>query len=502
MERKDYDRNDFPQTNRGDRGNRQPQGPTGTGFNPLDVHDAAVTEGGLLQHSGGNMTEFLQNLLASGRYDVGSAEFQWLFSNMWNQHNAEQSQNWAREDAYIAWLRSLESSEFNAKLGLETNYAGRSQLYNQLIGLGMSPQAAMQALSGAGSGSGSGAGSAPMAQTQAVSPTNPVGANQTQRITGAISSISSIFSALSSFGLGVAQLKQHASQFKENLETQKEQFSRANWLNDQMFNTATSKEFNDFWNNAIKYAQGDCPASALSSPLAFRKHLASADGNSILNDEFESLRKKFGWSADSYFDSQFANVFNSQGQDISLKIKQAELDQRELSMAVTRVNLKGLQTNVDWLSDKYDDYKKVRDVLNVKNVETLQWQLDRLRMVTDDPDLVHKVKETIQASTEVHAIKAELEKLIMSDVFNKFQDSEFLNEVLTTNRLLEMCGVKSGLSAVLSAGTAVATKGKSLIFDAFNTQPQVEQEPEMYLTIDGKDYYYDKMRGEYQPLGY
>lgn len=500
MERKDYNRNDFPQANRGDAGNRKPLNDVnGIDYNPLNVHDSAVTEGGLQKHSGSSMMDFLQNMLASGRYDVGDAEFQWLFSNMWNQHNAEQSQNWAREDAYVAWLRSLESSKFNAKLGLETNHAARSQLYNQLIGLGMSPQAAMQMLSGAGSGSGSGGGSAPMAPTQQVAPTNVVGANQLQRITGAVSAVSTIFAAVSNFGLGVAKLSQGATQFKQNLEQRKSEFNRANWMNDQLYSAATSQEFKDFWNNAIQYAQSDCPESALTSPLAFRKHLASADGNSILNDEFNALRSKYGWAADSYFDSQFANVMNSQGQDISLKIKQAELDQRSMDLAIKNVNLKSLQTNLDWLSDKYDDYKQVRDVLNTKNIETLQWQLDRLRMVTNDPDLVQKVKESIQASTEIQAIKTQLEKLVLSDVFTKFQDSEFLQQVLTTNRLLEMCGVKSALATALSAGAAVMTKGKSLLGDIFNTHSQVE-EPEMYLMIDGKDYYYDQMSGEYRPL--
>lgn len=502
MERKDYNRGDFPQANRGDFGNRKPLGEVdGIGFNPLNVHDAAVTEGGLQKHSGSSMTDFLQNMLSSGRYDVGDAEFQWLFSNMWNQHNAEQSQNWAREDAYVAWLRSLESSKFNAQLGLETNQAARSQLYNQLVGLGMSPQAAMQMLSGAGSGSGSGGGSAPMAPTQQVAPTNPVGANQTQRIQGVVGAVSTIFAAVSNFGLGVAKLAQGASQFKQNLEQRKSEFNRANWMNDQLYGAATSQEFKDFWNNAIKYAQTDCPESALTSPLAFRKHLASADGNSILNDEFNALRAKFGWAADSYFDSQFANVMNSQGQDISLKIKQAELDQRSMDLAIKNVNLQALQTNLDWLSDKYDDYKQVRDVLNTKNIETLQWQLDRLRMVTDDPDMVQKVKESIQASIEIQAIKTELEKLVLSDVYKKFQDSEFLHQVLTTNRLLEMCGVKSALSTAISAGAAVITKGKSLLGEMFNSQPQVD-EPTMELwsyDANGNPVMWDEDKQAYVP---
>lgn len=473
-----------------------------TGFNPLDVHDTTVTEGGLQQHSGSSMMDFLQNLLSSGRYDVGSAEFQWLFSNMWNQHNAEQSQNWAREDAYIAWLRGLETSKYNAQLGLETNYAQNSQLYNQLVGLGMSPQEAMKMLSGS-SGSGSGSGSAPMAPTQLVAPTNPVGANQTQRIQGAVGAVSTIFAAVSNFGLGVAKLAQGASQFKQNLEQRKDEFNRANWMSDRLYAAATSKEFKEFWNNAISYAQSECPETALTSPLAFRKHLASADGNSLLNDEFNALRSKFGWAADSYFDSQFANVLNSQGQDISLKLKQVELDQRSMDLAIKNVNLKSLQTNLDWLSDKYDDYKQVRDVLNTKNIETLQWQLDRLRMVTHDPDMVQKVKESIQASTEIQAIKKQLEKLVLSDVFTKFQDSEFLQQVLTTNRLLEMCGVKSALSTALSAGAAVLTKGKSLLGEVLNSQPQVA-EPEIMLNmVDdyGNEYYYDEMSGEYKPLG-
>lgn len=471
-----------------------------TNYNPVDVTDTPVTEGGFVKNSGDSLVDFLKNMLSSGKYDIFTGEFQWLFEHLWNLQNAQNSQNWAREDAYVAWLRSMESSKFNAQLGLQTNYAQNSQLYNQLVGLGMSPQEAMKMLSGS-SGAGPGSGSAPMPSTQSVAPTNPVGANQSQRMLNAFSSLSSILTAVGNFGLGISQLRQNATQFDKDLAQRADQFSRANWVNDALYTAASSEDFSKFWQSCIKYAQGDCPADALTSPLAFRKHIASS--NKPLNDEFESLRQKYSWAADSYFDSQFANVLNSQGQDISLKLKQAELDQRSMDLALKNVNLKSLQTNLDWLSDKYDDYKQVRDVLNTKNIETLQWQLDRLRMVTHDPDLVQKVKESIQASTEIQAIKKQLEKLVISDVFTKFQDSEFLQQVLTTNRLLELCGVKSALSTAFSAGAAVLTKGKSLLGEIFNSGPQVS-EPEIMLNmVDdyGNEYYYDEMSGEYKPLG-
>ena len=489
----------FPTANR--NGSTPPSKSTpSTDFNPLNVHDTAVKEGGLIPHQSGDLKGFLETMLGSGRYDVGDSEFQWLFEHYWNLHNAEQSQNWAREDAYVSWLRSLESSKFNAKLGLETSRAANAQLFNQLVGLGMSPMAAMQMLSGS-SGSGSGSGSAPVASTQQVQSVSPVGSNRTDRINAAINGISTIFSAVSNFGLGIKRLKQDDTHFNKSLEWQKESFQRANWMNDELYNAATSEEFKTFWNNAIKYASSDCPSSALTSPLAFRKHLASEDGNDLLNDEFNALRSKYGWAADSYFDSQFANVINSQGQDTYLKIQKERLSQMELETELSRVNLRGMDTKLQWFSDKYEDYQKMRETLNAKNLLQIQWQLDRLKMVAGDADMVALVKQEIKGSLEAKAALAQINALINSGVLEKFDNSDLLEQLLTTKRILDMCGVSQAASGIGTVVGAVATKGKSLVHKLFNSQNDVT-EPEFHLDfVDdfGNRYYYDYDDEEYKP---
>lgn len=444
-------------------------------FNPVNVHDTSVVEGGLVRHFGSDLKSFLENMLSSGRYDLGTSEFQWLFEHFWNLQNAENSQNWAREDAYVSWLRSLESSKFNAQLGLETSQAGRSQLFQQLIAMGMSPQAAMQMLSGSSGAGGASGGSAPMASTQQVQSVSPVGSNQNERINTAINGISTIFSAVSKFGLGIKRLMQDDTHFNKSLEWQKESFSRANWMNDALYNAASSEDFKTFWNNAIKYASTDCPASALTSPLAFRKHLSSENGNDLLNDEFNALRSKFGWAADSYFDSQFANVFNSQGQDVYLKLRQENLKQMELQTAISDVNFKTLNKQFEWLSDKYEDYQGLRKAMNDKNLLTLQWQFERLKMVAGDPDMVELVKQEIQSSQEARTAYAKINQVISSGVFDKFSNSEFLEELLSTKRVLEMCGVDKIVSTIGSAAAAVVTKGRSAIMNAFNARNDITE---------------------------
>lgn len=466
--------------------------PQTSSFNPT------IKEGGRTKHDGKGVLDFLSKMLGSRDYSLSDEEFQYLFEHAWQQHSAEQSQEWSREDAYVAWLRSLESSKYNAQLGLETQHASNSQLYNQLISLGMSPQAAMQAVSGNNAPS-SGAGSAPMGSTAQAGSVPTGGNTAAERMQLVLNGSNMIQQAVSQFGSTFLTLLQNQSQFEANQKMQADQFARANWLNDALSLAASSDEFRGLWTDAIQFAQTDCPASALTSPLAFRRQVASS--NPALQKRFDDVRSKYGWAADSYFDSQFANVMNSQSQDVSLKIQQATLEGLELKNTLSKVNLESIETNLDWLKDKYEDYQQLRGVMNTLTFKQLSWKLEKLRMVADNPVMVDNIKKEIAAMQEAKTINAEINKVIASGVFEKFDNSDFLGELLETKRLLDMCGVSSVSKSIISAGAAFLSKGRSLIGEALNAHNDITEPEVMLNMVDdyGNEYYFDEDQQAYVP---
>lgn len=120
----------------------------------------------------------------------------WKYEMLIGRENAEYNHRW---DMYM--------QQYLADLGLETAGRSREQIYNQLIAMGMSPSAAMQAAAGidsaGGLGSGSGSGGAIPLPT-------PTGNNPAEIANAAVSA----FGTLSQTTQGIAGLSQQARQIQ------------------------------------------------------------------------------------------------------------------------------------------------------------------------------------------------------------------------------------------------------------------------------------------------
>lgn len=211
--------------------------PNGSTNGSVTQNGVPVTDSTVVAKRGfdeSSMVGLIRSLL-NGDNDVDTESFQHYFDALWNRQNSEISENWAREDAATAFNRSLYSADYNAQLGLKTAEAGRSQLYNQLIALGMSPSQAMQAAAGfTGSGSGSGGASASQAQTAGIQGMSGTGGDTpSQRLAAAssmINSITNVGQAVGNLVLTAKSIQQQNQQFYDQLHQSQAQFETSNQL--------------------------------------------------------------------------------------------------------------------------------------------------------------------------------------------------------------------------------------------------------------------------------
>lgn len=484
----------------------QPQRPVQnpTGNNPVGVSDSSV-QTGTQKNTGSSLEDYIQNMLSGGRLSLSEEEFQWLFQNLWDKQNAQTSENWAREDAYTAWKRSLESADYNAKLGLDTAEKQRSQLYNQLIASGMSPAAAMQAMAGiTSSGSGSGGSSGAQAATQSIAGAANGGDTLADRQQAGAAITNSVINGLTQIAgtaAGIyyqnkqlnqqqeqfyAGLGQNQSQFEQSLALQREMYQNSQFLNIGLNKAIGSEDWSVFWSNYRDLLDegllGEDALYGSSFGIQQLKALCSQkDPDSRAVAAYDAYRR--GSEANhsywtSAIDSQYAPMLGSISAVNNGRLMESQARLNYSAAQLQKAQIGQINEVVTNLKRENANWEQV----NAKWVDKTIAELDRDLNVLDavnDPSTKHTIQQRIASNEEYQHLYI-LNQAIIEELKNDNNNTEEYKQAIRRSNALELMGIKpdgivgTGVHFLMSMGTGVMQQtgvGKALDFVGYWSNP-------------------------------
>lgn len=296
--------------------------------------------------SGSSPEDFAKNFLRGGN-SASDQDFQFFFQNVWNRENAQQQETWAREDAATAYQRQQDLPNIL-----------RSNEFAQLISMGMSPAAALQALSG---GSGAGGVGAVMPQTAQVLGAANGGDTASQYgnfvnnvVQDTISNANAIASNVGQIYLqnkGLRQqneqfyagLNQDAEQFNKRLAFEREQWENATYLQRGVYSAMSTIDYNEFISGYRSLANdGSIPADKLLSQEDVVKELARLapkdDRAKSAYDAYQRGLKENDTFWTSAIDSQLENQARAVSTRVSNALAEQEVQYKRNLMHLNDVN--------------------------------------------------------------------------------------------------------------------------------------------------------------------
>lgn len=457
-----------------------------TGVNPVGSGDTTIWSndfGPANTQTTGSPLDWLKDYASKGKFEWKDEEFQNLFSYLWSQYAAEQSENWARQDSYTDWQRSLESADYNAKLGLETAQAGRSQLYNQLIAMGMSPAAAMQAAASfTGASATSGGAAASHTNSAAAAAQGAAGGESyLDRLNAGVNAASSAFSV----ALGVGNLANNArsitqqnAQFydqlhndrekfdqslayqKEVLAWQKESFGRLNYLGIGLANARNTDgyvQFSSQLRDLIDEGKlnGDDLVSSVAGIRKIRTLAQNGDSSAAAVLELYNAGKK---EHGSYWTTNMDSDWNSLTSSVSDQANiNALVAQTSRDNAVARLNNKQVELTDEQINALKMDNRFNKETIDLKIQEAqleLQYFIDDYS-ARQEPAVKYNRLEALRNNEAIKYYRSAIDAVILSEEKSGVISGNY-NELIAIRKNLDLLGINAAQAVGSASGAAAA----------------------------------------------
>lgn len=391
--------------------------------------------------SDGSAKDFLWGYFNNG-HDPENTGDTFKFGKLWEDFMYQQQLANNRQDADTAYQRQQELPNIL-----------RSKEYAQLIAMGMSPMAAMQALSG---GAGSGAPNVAMPNSSSPVAQGAVGNTQAEArnmeiqnklgiansVFNGLSALSSAAGAFSGIGFGV----QNLGIASQSLALQREMYEGLNFITlgtRDVVGSDVYKNFTQGWRGMV--ANGKLGVDAIQSSVhmvdAVRKLAedGDADAKAVMQNYNKGL-EQFPNYWQTGIDAQYEPTMRSVSQGVVNAMNRANTELSQSAKALNEVSAEQAAQMVIKLQQENEQFKAISPYFVYKTTKELQFAAHQLE-IQDTPENLAYYRDQIRNENKYKALKSYYDYMMQEFQNGNLAVPQYV-EAMKMSQLLESLGIE------------------------------------------------------------